>query len=71
MTGELMDNGGTAVAAEAVKRVINDPYARHLVELINSGRFTEPAAVLSLREELTEHMGDLIGDEEAHGAHWA
>lgn len=66
-----MDNGGTPAAQKAVERVINDPYTKHLVELIVSGRFTEPLAAASLQEELTEHMSDLIGEGAMYDAYWA
>lgn len=71
MSGEIIDNGGTAIPKMAAERVATDPYIRHVVELINSGKFTEPLALASLREELLEQMADMITDEESYGAYWA
>jgi hypothetical protein len=62
MPGESMNvEEGPVTDPGAIKRVVTDPYMKHMVWLINSGMF--PEAQEAFREELTEHMGHLISEE--------
>ncbi len=68
---EAKHGSDTPLSETAAWQIANDPYVRHIVQLTIGGKFSEPAAVASLQEELFERMGELVTGEEMYDAHWA